>query len=96
MLLRPQKDHKYRIYWNVYHHLTGYTVIILSVINIFKGFDILDPEKKWKRTYIGVIVTLAAIAVVLEAITWPIVLKAKKMSAEKSHHVDGYGVNQTV
>lgn len=100
MLLRPQKDHKYRIYWNVYHHLTGYTVIILSVINIFKGFDILDPEKKWKRTYIGVIVTLAAIAVVLEAITWPIVLKAKKMKAEKSHYgangVNDYGVNQTV
>lgn len=100
LLLRPKKDHKYRIYWNVYHHLTGYTVIILSVINIFKGFDILDPEKKWKRTYIGIIVTLAAIAVVLEAITWPIVLKAKKKIAEKSHvganGVNAYGVRQTV
>lgn len=99
LLLRPRKDHKYRIYWNVYHHLTGYTVIILSVINIFKGFDILDPEKKWKRTYIGIIVTLAAIAVVLEAITWPIVLKAKKKITEKSHlganGVNAYSVRQT-
>ncbi|GMH12017.1 hypothetical protein Nepgr_013858 [Nepenthes gracilis] len=41
LLLRPKKDHKYRFYWNVYHHSIGYTVIVLSIVNIFKGLDIL-------------------------------------------------------
>ncbi|XP_058080299.1 cytochrome b561 and DOMON domain-containing protein At5g47530 [Magnolia sinica] len=96
LLLRPKKDHKYRLYWNIYHHATGYTVIILSIVNIFKGFDILEPEKKWKRAYIGILIALGAIALVLEAITWPIVIKRKKEDSEKSHHgangVNGYGV----
>ncbi|KAK9155383.1 hypothetical protein Sjap_002863 [Stephania japonica] len=89
LLLRPKPDNKYRFYWNIYHHFTGYTVIILSVVNIFKGFDILKPEDdKWKRAYIGVIVALGAVAVFLEAFTWMVVLKRKK-EEEKSHN----GVN---
>lgn len=86
LLLRPKKDHKYRFYWNFYHHSIGYTVIVLSVVNVFKGLDILDPEKKWKHAYIGIIAALGGIAIVLEAITWPIVLKRKWRSSEKSHH----------
>lgn len=96
MLMRPKKDHKYRLYWNIYHHSIGYTVIILSIINVFKGLDILDPEKKWKHAYIGIIATLGGIAVFLEAITWPIVLRRKRRSSEKSHHgANGYGYGQT-
>uniref|UniRef100_A0A6N2LZW8 Cytochrome b561 and DOMON domain-containing protein n=1 Tax=Salix viminalis TaxID=40686 RepID=A0A6N2LZW8_SALVM len=52
LLLRPKPDHKYRFYWNIYHHLVGYSVIILGIINIFKGFNILNPDKKWKNAYI--------------------------------------------
>ncbi|WP_248793011.1 hypothetical protein, partial [Escherichia coli] len=66
-----------------------YLVIILSVVNIYKGFDILEPEKKWKRIYTGVLITFGVIAVILEAFTWMIVIKRKKKSEEKSHH----GVN---
>ncbi|KAI3858883.1 hypothetical protein MKX03_006952 [Papaver bracteatum] len=84
LLLRPKPDHKYRSYWNIYHRLTGCVVILLSIINIFKGFDILEPEKKWKNAFIGVLIGLAVIAVLLEAFTWYIVLKRKK--SEKSHH----------
>lgn len=94
LLLRPNKDHKYRIYWNVYHHLIGYTVIILSVVNIFKGFDVLKPDNKWKHVYIAIIGTLAGIAVILEVATWAIVLKRKSRGSDKSHHgtngVNGY------
>lgn len=87
LLLRPKKDNKYRLYWNIYHHSVGYTVIILSVINIYKGFDILDPEKKWKRAYTGIIIALGAVAVLLEAFTWAVVLRRKKKEgSEKSHH----------
>ncbi|KAL8156883.1 cytochrome b561 and DOMON domain-containing protein At5g47530 [Apium graveolens] len=96
LLIRPQKDHKYRLYWNIYHHTTGYMVILLSIINIFKGFDILNPEKKWQRGYVAIIVILSITAVILEGLTWCIVLKRRKAaSAEKTLNVmnefNGYG-----
>lgn len=53
-------------------------MITLGIINVFKGLDILDPEKKWKHAYIGVLISLAVIAAILEAFTWFIVLKRKK------------------
>ncbi|KAL1095908.1 hypothetical protein V6Z11_D06G188200 [Gossypium hirsutum] len=98
LLVRPKPDHKYRVYWNIYHHLVGYTVVILSVINIFKGLDILEPEKKWKNAYIGVIIALACSGIVLEAYTWFLVLRRKRSeSAGKLSHgingAHGNGVN---
>lgn len=93
LLLRPNKDHKYRIYWNVYHHSVGYCIIILSVVNIFKGFDILNPAEKWKHAYIGLIAALAGVALFLEATTWAIVLKRRSRGDEKSHHGTANGAN---
>ncbi|KAL8099923.1 cytochrome b561 and DOMON domain-containing protein At5g47530-like [Apium graveolens] len=85
LLVRPQKDHKYRLYWNIYHHTTGYMVILLSIINIFKGFDILNPDKKWQRGYVAIIVILSISAAILEGFTWRIVLKRKNAaSVEKT------------
>ncbi|KAM7498408.1 hypothetical protein LguiA_022822 [Lonicera macranthoides] len=92
LLLRPKKDHKYRIYWNVYHYAVGYAVISLSIANIFEGFDILDPAKGWKRAYIGVLIFLGFNAVMLEAFTWYIVIKRKKSGSDKYPHV-GNGTN---
>ena len=64
-------------------------MIILSIVNIFKGFDILDPKKKWKDTYIGILVALAVIAVILEVFTWIVVLKRKNNSEKHSHDANG-------
>ncbi|OAY41119.1 cytochrome b561 and DOMON domain-containing protein At5g47530 [Manihot esculenta] len=102
LLLRPKPDHKYRFYWNIYHHTVGYTVIILSIINIFKGFDILNPSKKWKNAYIGVIAALAFNAVWLEGYTWYLVVKRRRSeSASKmpqgingSNGFNGHGAMQ--
>ncbi|WOL11672.1 cytochrome b561 and DOMON domain-containing protein [Canna indica] len=97
LFLRPDKKNKYRIYWNVYHHTIGYLVIILSVVNIFKGFDILLPANKWKHAYIAVIVLMAAVAVFLEVFTWIVVLRRRSKKSENSQHshgVSGYGVKQ--
>ncbi|MFS7921862.1 putative cytochrome b561 and DOMON domain-containing protein [Helianthus anomalus] len=92
LLLRPKPDNKYRIYWNIYHAGIGYATISLGITNVFKGLDILDPEKKWKHAYIGVLISLAAIAALLEAFTWFIVLKRKK--EEKQQEPNGaYGSN---
>nr|GEU71557.1 cytochrome b561 and DOMON domain-containing protein At5g35735-like [Tanacetum cinerariifolium] len=94
LLLRPKPDHKYRIYWNVYHAAVGYTVIALAITNVFKGLDILDPEDKWKNAYIGVLISLAAIAFILEVFTWFIVLKRKKEDKQTGHVGNGaYGGN---
>lgn len=91
LLLRPKPDHKYRIYWNMYHSGVGYSVISLSIVNIFKGFDILDPEKKWKRAYIGVLIFLGVNAAILEAFTWFVVIKRKRRpdSDKYPHTVNG-------
>lgn len=83
LLLRPKKDHKYRLYWNIYHHAIGYTVIILSIVNVFKGLDILEPEKKWKKIYTAILIFLGFNAAMLEAFTWYIVIKRKKTGSVK-------------
>ncbi|XP_042424350.1 cytochrome b561 and DOMON domain-containing protein At5g47530-like [Zingiber officinale] len=86
LFLRPDKNHKYRWYWNIYHYAVGYAVIILSIVNVFEGFDILDPAKKWKNAYIAVIATLGGVALVLEAFTWAVV--TRRRSSEKPHNGD--------
>ncbi|KAJ4730100.1 Cytochrome b561 and DOMON domain-containing protein [Melia azedarach] len=76
--LRPNKEHKYRLWWNIYHHSVGYTIIVLSIVNIFEGFNILNPVKTWRLLYASVLIVLGAIAVVLEALTWFIVIRRKR------------------
>ncbi|KAI8558095.1 hypothetical protein RHMOL_Rhmol04G0062000 [Rhododendron molle] len=92
LLLRPKKDNKYRLYWNFYHWSVGYTEIILSIVNIFEGFDILDPGKNWKRAYIGILIFLGITAAFLEAYTWYVVLKRKKTESGTYPDV-GIGAN---
>ncbi|KAK4363195.1 hypothetical protein RND71_018436 [Anisodus tanguticus] len=93
LLLRPKPDHKYRLYWNIYHHAIGYAVISLSIVNVFEGFDALNGQKNWKRAYTGIIIALGAIAVLLEAFTWFIVIKRKKSDSNKYPQNGTNGVN---
>ncbi|XP_057964022.1 cytochrome b561 and DOMON domain-containing protein At3g25290-like [Malania oleifera] len=85
LFLRPKKDHKYRFYWNIYHHSIGYAVLVLGIMNVFKGLDILDPAKKWKSAYIVVLAVLGVIALLLEAITWVVVLRRKSGKSTKPY-----------
>lgn len=89
LLLRPKRDHKYRLYWNIYHHSFGYSILVLSIVNIFKGFDILNPDKQWERAYIGIIVGIACLALILEVYTWFVVKKKKSANAEKVNGING-------
>ncbi|KAI8558104.1 hypothetical protein RHMOL_Rhmol04G0062900 [Rhododendron molle] len=92
LLLRPKEDNKYRLYWNFYHWSVGYIVIILGIVNIFEGFDILDPGKNWKRAYIGILIFLGITAAFLEAYTRYVVLKRKKTESGRYPDV-GIGAN---
>ena len=85
LFLRPKKDNKFRSYWNIYHHGLGYGIVILGIINVFKGLAILDPEKKWKLAYIVLIIILGGIALFLEAITWIVVVKRKSNDSKKAY-----------
>ncbi|MCO5604738.1 hypothetical protein L7F22_058908 [Adiantum nelumboides] len=67
ILLRPQKQHKIRKAWNLYHYILGGIILFLAVLNIFYGLDILSPSRMWKRAYVGVLVALAFLAFLLEA-----------------------------
>ncbi|KAE9594749.1 hypothetical protein Lal_00043137 [Lupinus albus] len=99
LLLRPNKDHKIRFYWNIYHYLIGYSTIIISIVNIFKGFEALeasvqDRYNDWKHAYIGIIAALGGIALILEAYTWIIVIKRRKSESKTTHGVNGTnGIN---
>ncbi|KAL4379290.1 hypothetical protein GQ457_02G005260 [Hibiscus cannabinus] len=97
LLLRPNKDHKYRLFWNIYHHAIGYSVIILSIVNIFEGFDILKPADKWKRIYIGILIFLGVLATFLEAFTWFVVIRRKKTSKHihTMNGANGHGFGAT-
>ncbi|KAL1189756.1 Cytochrome and DOMON domain-containing protein [Cardamine amara subsp. amara] len=63
---RPDKDHKYRKYWNWYHHTVGYIVIVLSVYNIYKGLAILQPGSGWKIAYTTIICAIGVFAIGME------------------------------
>ncbi|KHN43618.1 Ferric-chelate reductase 1 [Glycine soja] len=85
VFLRPKKDHKYRMFWNIFHYIVGYSIIALAVWNVFKGFDILNAQNIWKKTYVGSIISLAIIAVVLEVITWIWVCNKKRVKEPENH-----------
>ncbi|KAF8780915.1 hypothetical protein HU200_000879 [Digitaria exilis] len=93
LFLRPKKEHKYRAYWNMYHHSVGYTVIVLGVVNIFKGMSILGVEQKWRTAYIAAVCVLVVAAAALEAITWGVVVRRRKAEgkayngAANGHHL---------
>ncbi|KAI9073308.1 hypothetical protein K1719_044743 [Acacia pycnantha] len=70
IFLRPDKHHKARIFWNIFHYVLGYGVICLSIFNMFRGFSFSNSSHSWKNAYFGVIVSLGFVALILEAITW--------------------------
>ncbi|KAK7395471.1 hypothetical protein VNO78_16030 [Psophocarpus tetragonolobus] len=93
LFLRPVKDHKYRYIWNIYHHSFGYSIVVLGIINIYRGFSILHPAHKWKSTYSAVLIALGVVALFLEVVTWIVVLKRKSKKSTKTY--DGYNNGQT-
>lgn len=92
--MRPKKEHKIRFYWNIYHHGTGYAVVVLGILNVFKGLQILSPASKWRSAYIIIISILGVIALVLEVLTWIVVLKRKRKSVKATKPYDNGDAKQ--
>ncbi|KAJ4846160.1 hypothetical protein Tsubulata_025103 [Turnera subulata] len=88
LIRKPNPNHKYRIYWTIYHHSLGYAIIILS---IFQGFKIMNGHNYWKRTYAGIIIALGAVAMLLEIFTWLVVIRRKKFEATNTQEIGANG-----
>ncbi|KAK9087965.1 hypothetical protein Syun_030359 [Stephania yunnanensis] len=86
LFLRPKKEHKLRNYWSVYHRSVGLSIIVLGIINVFKGLDILNPDKKWRHAYTIALIVLGVVAVVFEAISWVLFIVKKKKSKRSSRN----------
>ncbi len=87
-LLRPMKEHKFRIFWNMFHYFIGYGTIFLSIVNVFKGIDILEPGKGWKgkEAYISILILMGCVAVLLEAVIAQRYWKEPRRKNLFSHH----------
>ncbi|KAK4268239.1 hypothetical protein QN277_024923 [Acacia crassicarpa] len=99
IFLRPDKHHRARIFWNIFHYVVGYGVIFLSVFNMFRGFSLSNPYHSWKNAYFGVIVSLGCVALILEAITWFFFCKRrnkKEMNLEETSANDNIPPQQIV
>ncbi|KAL6277525.1 hypothetical protein ACE6H2_021126 [Prunus campanulata] len=81
LCLRPKKTDKRRVFWNWFHYLVGYGTVVLGVVNILEGFDILQPGKIWKISYLITIIVIGCVAVILEAWKWLSLWKRKTAQA---------------
>lgn len=82
LFVRPKKEHKYRVYWNMYHHSVGYAVIILGITNIFKGMAILGVEQRWRTAYVAAVLVLGVAAATLEIVTWSVAVSRRKAESK--------------
>ncbi|XP_010486322.1 PREDICTED: cytochrome b561 and DOMON domain-containing protein At3g07570-like [Camelina sativa] len=66
LLARPDKQSKYRKYWNWYHHNIGRIMIILAISNIFYGIHLAKAGSAWNGGYGFAVAVLALTAIGLE------------------------------
>ncbi|KAG7630430.1 Cytochrome b561/ferric reductase transmembrane [Arabidopsis suecica] len=66
LLARPDKQSKYRKYWNWYHHNIGRLLIILAISNIFYGIHLAKAGTSWNGGYGFAVAVLALTAIGLE------------------------------
>ncbi|RID80983.1 hypothetical protein BRARA_A03602 [Brassica rapa] len=66
LLARPDKESKYRKYWNWYHHNIGRALIILAISNIFYGIHLAKAGSSWNAGYGSAVGVLALAATGLE------------------------------
>ncbi|XVE77277.1 hypothetical protein DITRI_Ditri13aG0049400 [Diplodiscus trichospermus] len=65
--LRPNKDSKYRQYWNWYHHWFGRIALFFGALNVTLGIQIAGAANEWEVGY-GFLLAITLVAViVLEA-----------------------------
>uniref|UniRef100_M1BTK4 Dopamine beta-monooxygenase n=1 Tax=Solanum tuberosum TaxID=4113 RepID=M1BTK4_SOLTU len=68
---KPGDRDEFRMYRNMFHHVVGYSLLIVSCINILKGIQIMHLDYTyWKPAYLGIVSCLAFIFLVFEIVSW--------------------------
>ncbi|WMV59410.1 hypothetical protein MTR67_052795 [Solanum verrucosum] len=68
---KPGDRDEFRMYRNMFHHVVGYSLLIVSCINILKGIHIMHLDYTyWKPAYLGIVSCLAFIFLVFEIVSW--------------------------
>ncbi|MCE3214679.1 hypothetical protein HAX54_053035 [Datura stramonium] len=72
--IRPDKDSKYRKYWNLYHSSVGRTALFFGAVNIVLGLHYADEGQGWKISYGFVLGSTMLACIILETL-----LRLKKL-----------------
>ncbi|XP_020571507.1 cytochrome b561 and DOMON domain-containing protein At2g04850-like, partial [Phalaenopsis equestris] len=88
MFFRPATTHRYRKYWKSYHHLLGYGLVVVGVVNVFQGMEMMELGRSYaKLVYCLAVGTMGGACVALEANGW--VLFCRKAEEEKVRREEG-------
>ncbi|KAF3631201.1 hypothetical protein T459_08656 [Capsicum annuum] len=68
---KPGNHEEIRMYRRMFHHVVGYSLLVVSCINILKGIKIMHlDETYWLPAYYGIGGCLAFIFIVFEIVSW--------------------------
>lgn len=68
---KPGDRDEFRMYRNMFHHVVGYSLLVVSCINILKGIKIMHLDNTyWLPAYFGIVGCLAFIFLVFEIVSW--------------------------
>ncbi|KAJ1284793.1 hypothetical protein BS78_03G232400 [Paspalum vaginatum] len=70
IFLRPNKDSKYRKFWNWYHHWVGRLALFFAAINIVLGIKVGGAGNPWKIGYGFNLAVLLVTIITLEVLLW--------------------------
>ncbi|KAG2599807.1 cytochrome b561 and DOMON domain-containing protein At3g61750-like [Panicum virgatum] len=70
IFLRPNKDSKYRKFWNWYHHWVGRLALFFAAINIVIGIKVGTAGNSWKIGYGFNLAILLITIIALEVLLW--------------------------
>ncbi|KAL0925948.1 hypothetical protein M5K25_004325 [Dendrobium thyrsiflorum] len=75
MFFRPAATHRCRKYWKSYHHLVGYGLVVIGVVNVFQGMELMGLGRSYaKLVYCLALATMAGASVALEVNGWVVFL----------------------
>ncbi|XP_022723219.1 cytochrome b561 and DOMON domain-containing protein At5g35735-like [Durio zibethinus] len=95
LCLQPKKEDAFCKCWEIYHHLLGYALIVLSIANTFEGISTIQSHaaEKWRWIYVGMLIVLVSTAVALETYRW---IKSKNQQQMAFDENQIYGSSEQI
>eukprot|EP00271_Cylindrocystis_brebissonii_P006251 TRINITY_DN18961_c0_g1_i1.p1 TRINITY_DN18961_c0_g1~~TRINITY_DN18961_c0_g1_i1.p1 ORF type:complete len:566 (+),score=45.76 TRINITY_DN18961_c0_g1_i1:613-2310(+) len=95
---RPLLDAPLRPLWNLYHGGVGYVLLILSLVNVYKGFSLLEgePLEFGENLYNVAIICVGSTAACLEVLLWMRWFRMRHLAQDKERIINGGEPNRVV